>query len=237
VISTPRDVPTFKAILGDGSQWGIQISYATQENPNGIAEAFIIGEHFLNGESVALILGDNIFYGHNLQTMLHKAAAKKIGASIFGYQVADPERYGVVDFDEQDKVISLEEKPTNPRSNWAITGLYFYDNRAPEIAANLTPSARGELEITDLNRVYLEAGELHLERFGRGFAWLDTGTAESLLEASEFVRTIATRQGLKVSCPEEIAFRLGLIDEKQLSRLAEALGASPYGTYLRNIIE
>lgn len=232
VISTPRDTPTFEHLLGDGSQWGLQLQYAVQLNPGGLAQALIIGREFLAGAPSVLILGDNLFYGHDLPERL-AAATRRDGATVFAYHVGDPERYGVVAFDAEGRATSIEEKPTTPKSNFAVTGLYFYDAQAPEFADGLKPSPRGELEITDLNRVYLERGTLSVEVMGRGNAWLDTGTHASLLEASQFIETIERRQGLKIACPEEIAYRQGFIDAAQLEQLAAAFGkASDYGRYL-----
>lgn len=232
VISTPRDTPTFEHLLGDGSQWGIQLKYAVQPNPGGLAQALIIGREFLAGAPSVLILGDNLFYGHDLPERL-AAATRRDGATVFAYHVGDPERYGVVAFDAEGRATSIEEKPAHPKSNFAVTGLYFYDAQAPEFADGLKPSPRGELEITDLNRVYLERGTLSVEVMGRGNAWLDTGTHASLLEASQFIETIERRQGLKIACPEEIAYRQGFIDAAQLEQLAAAFGkASDYGRYL-----
>lgn len=232
VISTPRDTPTFEHLLGDGSQWGLQLQYAVQPNPGGLAQALIIGREFLAGAPSVLILGDNLFYGHDLPERL-AAATRRDGATVFAYHVGDPERYGVVAFDAEGRATSIEEKPTTPKSNFAVTGLYFYDAQAPEFADGLKPSPRGELEITDLNRVYLERGTLSVEVMGRGNAWLDTGTHASLLEASQFIETIERRQGLKIACPEEIAYRQGFIDAAQLEQLAAAFGkASEYGRYL-----
>lgn len=235
IITTPQDAQAFEQLLGDGSQIGCQIQYAVQAAPNGLAEAFIIGEEFIGEDSVALVLGDNIFYGAGLSQVL-QAKTSVDGACVFAYQVADPERYGVVAFDENLKALSIEEKPENPQSNYAIPGLYFYDNRVVSFAKNLQPSHRGELEITDINKIYLELGELEVGVMGRGFAWLDTGTFDSLHEATEFVRIIEKRQGVKVSCIEEIAFRLGFIDKKQLLQSAEKYGKSGYGDYLRRIL-
>jgi len=232
VISTPRDTPTFEQLLGDGSQWGLQLQYAVQPTPGGLAQALIIGREFLAGAPSLLILGDNLFYGHDLPERL-AAANRRDGATVFAYHVGDPERYGVVAFDAAGRATSIEEKPTQPKSNFAVTGLYFYDHRAPAFAESLKPSPRGELEITDLNRVYLEQGDLSVEVMGRGNAWLDTGTHASLLEASQFIETIERRQGLKIACPEEIAYRQGFIDAAQLARLAAGFGpASEYGRYL-----
>jgi len=232
VISTPRDTPTFEHLLGDGSQWGLRLEYAVQPNPGGLAQALTIGRDFLAGAPSVLILGDNLFYGHDLPERL-AAADRRAGATVFAYHVGDPERYGVVAFDAAGRATSIEEKPAHPKSNFAVTGLYFYDAQAPAIAGGLRPSPRGELEITDLNRVYLDQGNLSVEVMGRGYAWLDTGTHASLLEASQFIETIERRQGLKIACPEEIAYRQGLIDAAQLARLAAAFGpASEYGRYL-----
>jgi len=232
VISTPADLPLFQRLLGDGAQWGVQISYAEQPRPEGLAQAYLIGADFVAGQSSVLVLGDNVFYGHGLPQLLSRAAQRARGASVFAYHVTDPERYGVVEFDAADRALSIEEKPAKPRSNWAVTGLYFYDGKAAEIAADLKPSQRGELEITDLNRVYLERGELSVERMGRGYAWLDTGTPDSLLEAGEFVRTLEKRQGFRIACPEELAFRAGWISREQLERLGQAIAKSDYGRYL-----
>jgi len=232
LISTPQDVPRFEALLGDGSQWGVSISYCVQPRPDGLAQAFILGRAFVGGGTSALVLGDNIFYGHDLQRMLESAARRPAGASVFAYHVNDPERYGVVAFDEQRRALSIEEKPAAPKSSYAVTGLYFYDANGPDDAAALSPSARGELEITDLNRRCLERGELMVERLGRGYAWLDTGTHESLHQAANFIETIEQRQGLKVACPEEIAYQQGWIDRDQLLRLAEPLRKNGYGEYL-----
>ena len=237
VISTPQDTPRFEQLLGDGARWGLNLSYAAQPSPDGLAQAFIIGREFVGDGPSALILGDNVFYGHDLQSMLQKANAQTGGATVFVYPVADPERYGVAEFDANRRVISVEEKPERPKSRYAITGLYFYDNQVIDIAANLKPSARGELEITDVNRGYLARGELTVEVMGRGMAWLDTGTHESLLEASHYIETIERRQGLKIACPEEIAYRMGYIDAGQLQRLAHALGKSSYGQYLKQLLE
>ncbi len=237
IISTPHDLPQFRAMLGDGSSFGIHLSYAEQPSPDGLAQAFIIGEKFLGGNPAALVLGDNIFHGDQLQAKCHAAAARKSGATVFAYHVSDPERYGVVSFDAEGRATSIEEKPERPRSNWAVTGLYFYDADVVEIAKSLKPSPRGELEITDVNRVYLDRGELNVERLGRGYAWLDTGTHESLQDAGAFIRTIETRTGIKVCCPEEIAFHTGWIDTETLMRRASLLGKTEYATYLRRLVE
>lgn len=237
IISTPRDTPHFQELLGDGQQWGINLQYAVQPSPDGLAQAFTIGRKFIADNHSALILGDNIFYGHDLSTFLHRAAERSEGATVFAYHVSDPERYGVVAFDSERRAVSLEEKPAKPKSNYAVTGLYFYDPEVVDIAARLKPSGRGELEITDLNKAYLERASLSVEILGRGFAWLDTGTHESLLRASAFVEMIEQRQSFKISCPEEIAFRMGLIDSRQLAKLAEQLGKSVYGQYLLQILE
>lgn len=236
IISTPRDTPRFEELLGDGSQWGLQISYAVQPNPDGIAQAFVIGEEFLDGAPAALVLGDNIFYGHDLSKLLKSADERSSGATVFVYHVKDPERYGVAAFDKSGKVVSIEEKPAEPKSNFAVTGLYFYDPDVVEHARNLKPSARGELEITDLNRVYLENGTLSVEIMNRGYAWLDTGTHESLIEANQFVQTIEHRQGLKISCPEEIAFGKQWISLEKLTEFAALYAKSGYGDYLRQIV-
>ncbi|MBR1138476.1 MAG: glucose-1-phosphate thymidylyltransferase RfbA [Bradyrhizobium sp.] len=235
IISTPEDLPRFEALLGSGERLGLELSYAVQQRPAGLAEAYIIGADFVDGVSSALILGDNIFYGHGLPEMLSRAASRTQGATVFAYRVADPQRYGVVGFDESGRASSIEEKPAVPKSNFAVTGLYFYDSEAAKIASGLRPSARGELEITDLNRVYLERGLLDVELMGRGFAWLDTGTPDSLLAASDFVASLERRQGLRIACPEEIAFNCGFIDRQQLERLGEALGKCDYGRYLLSI--
>lgn len=237
VISTPHDLPLFRAMLGDGSSFGIQLSYAEQPSPDGLAQAFIIGEKFLGGGPAALILGDNIFHGDQLQAKCGSAVARKSGATVFAYHVSDPERYGVVSFDTEGRATSIEEKPEKPRSSWAVTGLYFYDADVVEIAKSLKPSPRGELEITDVNRDYLEKGQLHVERLGRGYAWLDTGTHESLQDAGAFIRTIETRTGIKVCCPEEVAFQAGWIDTEGLLRRASALGKTEYASYLRRVVE
>lgn len=237
IISTPRDLPGFRDLMGNGSQWGIELHYAPQENPDGLAQAYHIAADFVAGKPSALILGDNIYHGHGLPELMHSAIARTEGATVFAYNVTDPERYGVVSFDDEMRATSIEEKPAAPRSNWAVTGLYFYDSQVLEIARELKPSARGELEITDVNRVYLERNQLAVEIMGRGFAWLDTGTPESLLEASEFVRTLEKRQGLKIACPEEIAFHSGFIDETGLGRAIDAHGKSAYADYLRRVAD
>ena len=236
VITTPEDQSAFENLLGDGRQWGISITYAVQPEPGGLAQAFIIGADFIAQDSVALVLGDNIFYGHGLRRQLQSVAGKSAGATVFAYHVKDPERYGVVHFDKHGKVLGVEEKPAEPKSNYAVTGLYFYDSRVVEIAKNLKPSARGELEITDINRWYLADGSLHVELMGRGAAWLDTGTHESLLEAAQFVQIIEQRQGLKICCPEEIAYNNGFIDADQLRLLASRLGKNGYGEYLIEVL-
>ncbi len=237
VINTPHEQPLFQRLLGDGSQWGLSIKYAAQPSPDGLAQAFVIGRDFVGGEPSCLILGDNIFYGHGLTESMQRAVTRDRGATVFGYWVRDPERYGVAEFDANDRVVGLEEKPAKPKSHWAVTGLYFYDDRVCDYAAALKPSARGELEITDLNRCYLDDGSLMLERLGRGYAWLDTGTHESLTEASNYIETIENRQGLKVACPEEIAYENGWIDAAQVQRLAAPLAKNGYGRYLLQLIE
>ena len=236
IISTPQDTPRFEQLLGDGSAWGLNLRYAVQPSPDGLAQAFIIGREFIGNHPSALVLGDNIFYGHTFQSQLEKAAQQGEGATVFAYHVRDPQRYGVVEFDARGRAVSLEEKPAQPKSNYAVTGLYFYDNVVLDIAANLKPSARGELEITDVNRHYLERGKLSVEMMGRGYAWLDTGTHESLLEASQFIQTIEHRQGLKIACPEEIAYRKGFIEAVQLEQLAAPLLKSGYGDYLMRVL-
>jgi len=237
VISTPQDTPRFRELLGDGREWGLEISYAVQPRPEGLAQAFIVGRGFVGGSPSCLILGDNIFHGHDLAASLQRANAGTKGATVFAYPVKDPERYGVVEFDAKGRAVSIEEKPKAPKSRYAVTGLYFYDPRVVEIAAGLKPSARGELEITDVNRRYLEAGDLAVETMGRGTAWLDTGTHESLLEAAHFIETIERRQGLKIACPEEIAFRMGYIDASQLERLADPMKKNAYGQYLLDVLK
>jgi glucose-1-phosphate thymidylyltransferase len=237
VISTPHDLPSYQNLLGDGSDFGIDLSFAEQPSPDGLAQALTIGEHFIGGDAVCLVLGDNIFFGYGFSAMLREAAARQVGATVFGYHVNDPQRFGVLDFDSNGKVISIEEKPTDPKSNFAVTGLYFYDNRAVEIAKTIRPSSRGELEITDVNQAYLEAGELNVQLMGRGFAWLDTGTHDSLMEAGQFVQTIEHRQGLKVACLEEIGFRNGWLSAERLQAQADALGATGYGQYLHRVLE
>jgi glucose-1-phosphate thymidylyltransferase len=237
IISTPQDTPRFQQLLGDGSQWGLNLQYAVQPSPDGLAQAFLIGEEFIGNHPSALVLGDNIFYGHDFHHLLANAMARTDGASVFAYHVHDPERYGVAEFDARGTVLSLEEKPQQPKSNYAVTGLYFYDKQVVELAKALKPSPRGELEITDLNRLYLEQGRLNVEIMGRGYAWLDTGTHESLLDASQFIATLENRQGLKVACPEEIAFRQGWIDAEQLQALAQPLTKNSYGQYLLRILK
>jgi len=237
VISTPQDLPRFRQLLGDGGKWGVQFSYAEQPSPDGLAQAFVIGRDFVGQDRVALALGDNLFHGHDLSTLVRKAAQREHGATVFAYAVEDPERYGVVSFDASGHAIDIEEKPAHPKSRYAVTGLYFYDNRVLDIAAQVKPSPRGELEITDVNRAYLAMGELEVAVMGRGYAWLDTGTHESLLEASSFIETIERRQGLKVACPEEVAFRLGWIDADQLRALATPLAKTGYGRYLLRVVE
>jgi glucose-1-phosphate thymidylyltransferase len=236
IISTPEDTPRFSALLQDGSQWGVRFSYATQAEPDGLAQAFVIGRDFVGSDAAALILGDNIYYGHGLSNTLQRAAAQETGATVFGYYVNDPERYGVIEFDADGTVIGLEEKPKRPKSRYAVTGLYFYDNQVVDIARDLSPSARGEYEITDVNLEYLRRGQLRVETLGRGTAWLDTGTHESLLQAANFVHIIEQRQGLKIACPEEIAYRMGFIDAAALEQLAQPL-KNGYGTYLRGLLE
>jgi glucose-1-phosphate thymidylyltransferase len=237
IISTPQDTPRFTELLGDGSQWGLNLQYAVQPSPDGLAQAFIIGESFVGNAPSSLVLGDNIFYGHDFAALLSNATHRSDGATVFAYHVHDPERYGVAEFDPSGKVLSLEEKPAQPKSNYAVTGLYFYDNQVVELAKNLKPSARGELEITDLNRLYLEAGALQVEVMGRGYAWLDTGTHDSLLEAGQFIATLEKRQGLKVACPEEIAYRSKWIDAEQVLKLIKPLAKNGYGQYLQQIIK
>jgi glucose-1-phosphate thymidylyltransferase len=237
LISTPEDTPRFKRLLGDGSQWGVEIQYAIQESPDGLAQAFIIGKEFIGNDSCSLVLGDNIFYGHNFSTLLGNAAMKEVGATVFAYPVNDPERYGVVEFDSTGKAISLEEKPSKPKSKYAVTGLYFYDNEVIDIAQTIKPSLRGELEITDVNKAYLGQGRLTVEQMGRGMAWLDTGTHDSLIEASTYIEIIEKRQGLKVACPEEIAYRKGYITADQLQKLAQPLLKNGYGQYLQRLLE
>ena len=236
VISTPEDTPRFEQLLGDGAQWGISLRYAVQPRPEGLAQAFIVGREFIGKDPVALVLGDNIFYGNELAQLLQRATARGRGATVFAYPVKDPQRYGVVEFDAQGRAVSIEEKPKHPKSRYAVVGLYFYDNRVVDIAHKLRPSARGELEITDVNRAYLEAGELEVMPMSRGFAWLDTGTHETLLEASAFIETIERRQGLKIACPEEVAYRMGYIDAARLEALARPLEKSGYGQYLKSVL-
>jgi len=237
VISTPQDTPRFNQLLGDGSQWGLNLQYAVQASPDGLAQAFLIGEEFLAGGPSALVLGDNIFYGHDFANLLSDASTNEIGATVFAYAVQDPQRYGVVEFDEAGRAVSLEEKPENPKSRYAVTGLYFYDQQVVDLAKQIKPSARGELEITDLNRLYLNAGQLNVQTMGRGYAWLDTGTHESMLEAGQFIYTVEKRQGLKVAAPEEISWRNGWIDSEQLEKLAKTLGKSDYGSYLIRLLK
>ncbi len=237
VISTPQDTPRFEALLGNGRQWGVDLSYCVQPSPDGLAQAFVLGADFIGDEPCALVLGDNIFYGHELANELQRAAQKTVGATVFAYQVSDPERYGVVEFDANGQAVSIEEKPAQPKSRYAVTGLYFYDNQVIEIARSIKPSARGELEITDVNGIYLERGQLEVSTMGRGHAWLDTGTHESMLDAAQFIATIEKRQGLKVACPEEIAWRMGYIDDAQVRRLAQPLMKTGYGRYLIDLVE
>ena len=237
VISTPDDLPLFRRLLGSGAQWGIRFSYAEQPKPEGLAQAYVIGRDFVGQENSALILGDNIFFGHGLTDILQHAANRRSGATVFAYTVDDPERYGVIELDGDGRPLSIEEKPKAPRSKWAVTGLYFYDHRVVEIAASLKPSARGELEITDVNRVYLEMGALHVEKLGRGYAWLDTGTPDSLCEAANFVRALEKRQGFRIACPEEVAFRMGFIKHQELKDLTKPLETSAYGQYLKSLLE
>jgi glucose-1-phosphate thymidylyltransferase len=237
VISTPQDTPRFQQLLGDGSQWGLNLQYAVQASPDGLAQAFLIGEEFLAGDPSALVLGDNIFYGHDFSALLLSADANKVGATVFAYAVQDPQRYGVVEFDDTGRAVGLEEKPESPKSRYAVTGLYFYDQQVVDLAKLIKPSARGELEITDLNRLYLNAGQLNVQTMGRGYAWLDTGTHESMLEAGQFIYTVEKRQGLKVAAPEEISWRNRWIDSVQLEKLAQALGKSDYGNYLGRLLK
>ncbi len=235
IISTPRDLPHFEALLGDGARWGCSFSYAQQPSPDGLAQSFIIGEQFIGGDPACLVLGDNLFYSHGFSTQLQRAAAREFGATVFGYYVTDPERYGVVNFDPEGNALDIEEKPLSPKSNYAVTGLYFYDNTVVDIAKAMKPSPRGELEITDVNKVYLQRRQLNVEILSRGAAWLDTGTHDSLVDATEFVKVVESRQGLKISCPEEIAFRMGFIDRQQLENLAAPLAKNAYGQYLLNL--
>ncbi len=237
IISTPTDLPNFERLFGDGSQWGLKLSYAEQPSPDGLAQAFTIGRGFICDDSVALILGDNIFYGQGMVEQLQRAAGQSSGATVFAYRVNDPERYGVVEFKDGYKAISIEEKPENPKSHWAVTGLYFYDNNVVDVAAELKPSPRGELEVTDVNKVYLQKGELRVETMGRGIAWLDTGTHDSLMDAARYVEVVERRQGLKIGCPEEVAWRMDYIDSSQLQALSEALGKSGYGEYLSSLLK
>ncbi len=237
VITTPRDQDAYRALLGDGRQWGVAFHYAAQPSPDGLAQAFLIGEDFIGGDPACLILGDNIYYGQGLSAVLRRATARERGATVFGYYVRDPERYGVVSFDAQGRAVDIQEKPQQPKSNYAVTGLYFYDNEVVEIARSIRPSARGELEITDLNKIYLERGELNVELLGRGYAWLDTGTHESLLAAANFMQVVEQRQGLKIACLEEVAWRMGFIDDGQLAQLAAPLAKSGYGQYLLDLLE
>ncbi|MBE6798650.1 MAG: glucose-1-phosphate thymidylyltransferase RfbA [Ruminococcaceae bacterium] len=237
IISTPTDLPNFERLLGDGSDYGINLSYKVQPSPDGLAQAFLIGEEFIDGDSCAMVLGDNIFYGHGFAKMLKAASAREVGATVFGYYVTDPERFGIVEFDENGRAVSIEEKPKNPKSNYCVTGLYFYDNRVVDFAKKVKPSARGELEITDLNKMYLEDGTLNVETLGRGFAWLDTGTVDALNEAAEYVRVIESRQSVKIAAIEEIAYKNGWIDKERLIKSAEKYGKSPYGAHLKNVAE
>ncbi len=237
IISTPTDLPNFKRLLGDGSSYGVNLSYAEQPSPDGLAQAFIIGEEFIDGDCCAMVLGDNIFYGNGLKKRLQEAASREVGATVFGYYVDDPERFGIVEFDENGQAISIEEKPQNPKSNYCVTGLYFYDNKVCDLVKKVKPSPRGELEITDLNRLYLEAGELNVVTMGRGYAWLDTGTMDALAEATEFVKVIESRQGIKISAPEEIAYKNGWIDKEKLLESAAKYGKSPYGEHLKKVAE
>ena len=236
IISTPKDIPLFKDLLGDGSRWGVRFEYAVQETPRGLADAFIVGETFIGDDKCALVLGDNLYFGHGLDEALAEAAAADVGATVFAYHVHDPERYGVVDFDTEGRAVSLEEKPEKPASNWAVTGLYFYDNEVVDMARRLPPSARGELEITDINRLYMQKGQLSVAKLGRGFAWLDTGTHDSLVEATEFIRAIEKRQGQKVGCPEEIAFNKGWISAEQVLAMGKVMGKTEYGQYLIRLV-
>ncbi len=237
IITTPRDRDAYESLLGDGSRWGVNFQYAVQPSPDGLAQAFLIGESFIGGDSACLILGDNIYYGQGLSAMLRRATAREQGATVFGYYVRDPEQYGVVNFDAQGRAIGIEEKPKQPKSNYAVTGLYFYDNEVVNVAKSIRPSARGELEITDVNKVYLERGQLNVEVMGRGYAWLDTGTHESLLAAANFMQVVEQRQGLKIACPEEVAWRMGYISDNQLAQLAAPLAKSGYGLYLLELLE